>query len=97
MGRAAAEPLPLPGVEIAEAAALRERLQVVLQRPRIRVLQPPPGREVGVVDDDVRVWDTARVVVVVDNGHLVVGEVIPGPRDGEVAQPVEGDGVAGVG
>lgn len=54
------------------------------------------GAEVGVVHDDVRVRYAAGVVVVVDDGDLVVAEVLERPRARELAQRSQVDVVAGV-
>lgn len=57
----------------------RDALGRTLQLPRVGVLEPAARLEVGVVYDDVGVRDPALVVVVVDDGHLVVREVLPHP------------------
>ena len=54
------------------------------------------GAEVRVVHDDVRVRYAAVVVVVVDDGDLVVAEVLERPRARELAQRRQVDVVAGV-
>ncbi len=54
------------------AEALGRPLQGPCERLRVRVLEPAARLEVRVVDDDVGVRDTSCVVVVVDDGDLVV-------------------------
>ena len=53
-------------------------------RDRAGGLQPALGDEVGVVDDDVRVRDPVLVVVVQDDRHLEVGEVLERPEAREL-------------
>ncbi len=53
--------------------------------------------QVDVVDDHVRMGDVALVVVVVDDGHLVVAEALLRPSDCELTQAVQRDLVLGVG
>ena len=65
--------------EGAEAVLGRHALQGPLECPRVGVAQAPSGLEVGVVDDDVGVEDVPLVVVVVDDGDLVLGEALPHP------------------
>lgn len=65
--------------EGAEAVLGRYALQGPLEGPRVGAAQAPPGLEVGVVDDDVGVKDVPLVVVVVDDGDLVLGEALPHP------------------
>lgn len=71
--------LGVPGLVGVEGQPVlpRDALRGPLQLPGVGVLEPVPRVEVGVVDDDVGVRDPALVVVVVDDGHLVVAEVLP--------------------
>lgn len=78
------------------AEALGCPLQGPRERLRVRVLEPAARLEVRVVDDDVGVRDTSCVVVVVDDGDLVVREALPCPSGREGAQSVERDAVLGI-
>ena len=69
-------------LETAHTARTRQRLCAAFQRPGVGILKTGPGDEVRVVDDDMRVRDAALVVIVVDEGDLVVAEVLA--RPGEV-------------
>ena len=75
----------------------RDLLEGPRERFRVGVLQPPPRLDVGVVHDHVGVRDAVGVVVVVDDGDLVVREALPRPPGRERAQAVERDPVLGSG
>ena len=60
------------------------------------VLKAPTRGDVGVVHDNVDVRDMPGVVVVVDDGHLVVAEVLARPGDGELAEVVQPHVVFGI-
>lgn len=83
---------------LSKRAALRlELLEGAVELEGVGGLEPPPRLERGVVDHDVRVGDAPLVVVVVDDGDLMVGEVLRRPLDGEPPQDGEVDAGAGVG
>lgn len=83
-------------LQVREPHLAGEPLRGALQRPGVRVLQPSEAAHVGVVDHDVCVRDAPGVVVVVDDRHLEVGEVLAHPRHREAPQVGELDAVAGV-
>ena len=83
--------------QVAELALARHLLQVAVELLGLRDVQVPAGFDIGVVDDDVRVRDAVLVVVVVDDGHLVVPEMLLRPSDCELAQAIQVDLVGGVG
>lgn len=60
------------------------------------VLKAPTRGDVGVVHDNVGVWDVFGVVVVVDDGYLMVAEVLARPGDRELAEGVQLHMVFGV-
>ena len=77
--------------EVREAELSGDLLERPVQGAGVGVLHPPPGLEVGVVDDDVGVGDVVLVVVVVDDRDLVVGEAPPRPLGGELPERVQAD------
>ena len=83
--------------EVGEAALRLEPLEGAVELEGVGDLEPPPRLERGVVDHDVCVGDAPLVVVVVDDGDLVVREVLRRPLDGEPPQGGEVDAGAGVG
>lgn len=54
------------------APFVRHALQGELELLGVGVLKAPPRDDVGVVHDHVGMWDAPGVVVVVDDGHLIV-------------------------
>lgn len=78
------------------APFVRHALQGELELLGVGVLEAPPRDDVGVVRDHVGVRDAPGVVVVVDDGHLTVAEVLARPGDGELAERVQAYAVLGV-
>lgn len=83
-------------VQIREPAFLGHALQGVLELSGVGVLKAAPRDDVGVVHDHVGVRDVPDVVVVVDDGHLVVAEVLARLGDRELAEHVQPHAVFGV-
>lgn len=71
-------------------------LQGELELLGVGVLEAPPRDDVGVVRDHVGMRDAPGVVVVADDGGLVVAEVLARPGDGELAEGVQAHVVLGV-
>lgn len=86
-----------PVGEIAQLALAGHLLQVAVEFLGLRDMQALAGFDVRVVDDDVRVRDGMLVVVVVDDGDLVLPEVLLSPGNRELAQPLQVDFVGEVG
>lgn len=78
------------------APFVRHALQGELELLGVGVLKAAPRDDVGVVHDHVGVRDMPGVVVVVDDGHLVVAEVLARPGNGELAEVVQPHVVLGV-
>nr|WP_062530751.1 hypothetical protein [Olsenella sp. DNF00959] len=88
---------PLLGaVEVREPAFLGHALQGMLELLGVGVLKAASRGDVGVVHDHVGVRDAPGVVVVVDDGDLVVDEVLARPGDRELAEGVQPHVVLGV-
>ena len=83
-------------LQVRQPHLLREPLSRSLQGARVGVLEPAQVAHIGVVDHDVRVRDAPGVVVVVDDRHLEVGEVLAHPRHREAPKVIELDAVAGI-
>ena len=81
--------LLLGAIEVREPALGDHALQRVLELLGIGVLKAPPRDNVGVVHDHVGVRDAPGAVVVVDDGHLVVAEVLARLGDRELAERVQ--------
>ena len=80
-----------------EPLRLGELLERCGQGLWVGVLEPSSRLDVRVIHDHVRMGDAALVVIVVDDCHLVFGEVLLRPRDREIAEGFERDAVLGVG
>lgn len=78
------------------APFMRHALQGELELLGVGVLKATPRDDVGVVHDHVGMRDVPGVVVVVDDGHLMVAEVLARPGDGELAEGVQAHVVLGV-
>ena len=76
---------------------LGELLERCGQSLWVGVLEPSPRLDVRVVHDYVRMGDAVLVVIVVDDGYLVFGEMLLRPRGREIAEGFERDAVFGVG
>ena len=80
-----------------EPLALRYILQRRGERLGVRVLEASARLDVGVVRDHVSMGDAAGVVVVVDDGDLVFGEVLGRPCRRELPQRLKAYAVLRVG
>ena len=86
----------LGAIEVREPALLGHALQGVLELLGVGVLKAPPRDDVGVVHDHVGVRYVLGVVVVVDDGNLVIAEVLARPGDRNLAEGVQAHVVLGV-
>lgn len=68
----------------------------MLERPGVGVLKESSCDNVGGVHDHVGARDMLGVAVVVDDGHLVVAEVLACSGDGELSEVIQAHVVLGV-
>ena len=83
--------------EVSQPPLAGHPLQVAVEPLGVGDVKAPSGLDVGVAHDDVRVRDGVLVVVVVDDGHLVLAEVSLRPAERQLAQALQVDLVCGVG
>ena len=80
--------------ERAQPLLLCNLLEAPVHAQRVRDVQAPSRSQVRVVHHNVGVRDSLLVVVVVDDGDLVVGEVLLDPGVRKLAQSFKADAVA---